>query len=247
MQDFISVYNFINRNSIKLEGKGMELEDTYQPLKPSFDVQDESSDHVEMIRITWVVFLPWSPSLLSSASHIANELLGYFITNPESLVVAFRQALQGGLFSFLGEDTVLTAWSLPWWVTATLVANASVPLGCWFCLPRTGSILRCGTSASASFQSLGSAHSPLLRAAFIFICYLFSWLMKLHPSGCQYKMLKKKLAKMHKVDERCWASFISWNTNLNNFTLWSREKELNKKSAHTLSHTHTNKPLLLQT
>lgn len=44
---------------------------------------------------------------------------------------------------------------------------------------------------------------------------------------------------MHKVDERCWASFISWNTNLNNFTLWSREKELNKKSAHTLSHTHT--------
>jgi hypothetical protein len=30
---------------------------------------------------------------------------------------------------------------------------------------------------------------------------------------------KKKLAKLHKVDERCWVSFISWNMNLNNFTL----------------------------
>lgn len=187
-----SIYNFINHNSIELEGKEMEFEDTCKPRMLSSNVQGESSEHMEMLRITWIIFLPWPPSSLpSSASHIAPACkTRLFHHKPRALPclqASFaRWAVLFCFVVFLGWDTVPTACNLPWWVTDTLAVNASV---CWF-YPEVWYVCCC-----ASFQSLGSAHSPLLRATFIFICYLFSWLMKLHPSGCQYKMLKKKISK----------------------------------------------------
>lgn len=190
-----SVYNLINHNSVRLQGKERELEDTCKPLRLSSSVQDESSKHVEIVQITWILFLPWSPSSLpSSASHISlGGKARLFHHKSRALSLSCLQSsFSRWAFFFPGEDTVPTACNLPWCVTDTLVANVSVALGWWL---RFYHVLALSWGVvplpCASFQSLGSAHSPLLRATFIFICYLFSWLMKLHPSGCQNKMLKK--------------------------------------------------------
>lgn len=153
----------------------MELEDTCKPLKFSADVQDESSEHMETLQITWVIFISRSPSSLpSSASLIVPACKTRLFYHKPRASSCLQASFARWAFFFLEGSTVLTAWNLPWWVPDTRAANASVVLGWRLCLSYAHSILRYDTAPMCFSPVPGGMHTHLCWELHLFLSVIYS-------------------------------------------------------------------------
>lgn len=153
----------------------MELEDTCKPLKLSADVQHESTEHAETFQITWVIFIPRSPSFWpSSASLIFPGCKTRTFYHKPRGSSCLQASFARWAFFFLEECTGPTAWNLPWWVADTLAANASVVLGWSLYLSYARSILRHDTSPMCFSPVPGGMHTHLCWKLHLFLSVIYS-------------------------------------------------------------------------